>query len=74
MKKVVATMCAVLLLAACGEDEIEGGTKANKSSGVPGNFYEVTINDMPCIVWMDKRGEGNTNWAYSGLDCDWRER
>lgn len=74
MRRALAAM-ALLALVACGDDDtIDGGTPASKSEDVPGNFYEVEINGMPCVVWMEKRGEGQSSWSYSGLDCDWRER
>lgn len=71
MKK--ALIVLVLLLAACGEDEdLPGARSAAEGRDIPGKFYEVEVNGMPCIVWM-KHAEGD-HWAYSGLDCDWRER
>lgn len=74
MRRFLLAALVIAGLAACSEDEIKGGTKATKSGGVPGNIYEVEINGLPCVLWMDKHGASETSWAYSGIDCDWRER
>lgn len=73
-KRLLAAAAIALLLAACGDDEIDGGTKASADGSIPGNVYRVTIDGMPCVLWMDKRGAGDSSWAYSGIDCDWREQ
>lgn len=74
MRRVLLGAILVLALAACGEDEIKGKEAVPTDAGVPGNVYEVEVNGMPCVIWLDKRGEGNASWSYSGIDCDWRER
>lgn len=72
MKRLVLLVLLVAALGACSEDEIKGADKATKSEDIPGNIYQVDVNGMPCVIWM-KHTEGD-HWAYSGIDCDWRER
>lgn len=71
MRRIMMAVVLFLALAACSDDEIKGSDKLNKNGGVPGNFYEVEVNGLPCIVWMEKKGAAETSYAYSGLTCDW---
>lgn len=42
---------------------------------VPGEIYEVEVNGMPCIIWInhyDSSGHGQD--STSGISCDWSMR
>jgi hypothetical protein len=75
VRRILLGIALMLAAAACSNPEdVKGGTQIETNEDIPGRFYEVEVNGLPCILWLDKHGEGNATWAYSGLDCDWRER
>lgn len=75
-----------LLLVACGTDEARAGNDETTTrdrqivtSDDPGEltddeFDHITIDGMDCIIWKDKRYDGDSAFAYSGLTCDWRDK
>lgn len=71
---------AALALAACGSTpsplDHNNGTELNPamlpdSNTVPGEFYEVEVDGMRCIVWINQYGQGQSRDSTSGLSCDW---
>lgn len=73
-RTIAATLVAAALAAGCGSEDEMDGREPVLGNDLPGNVYEIEVNGMPCVVWMDHRGAGQSSYAYSGLDCDWRER
>jgi hypothetical protein len=80
MKRLLTAALVAVALAGCGEDDgSEPQTRDITTEESPGaldesDFDRITIDGMPCIVWKDKRDSYESQYAYSGLTCDWRDR
>jgi hypothetical protein len=69
-----AAFVVVLLLGlfGCGEATPAPGSRVVTGDG---DFREITVNGMPCIIWaVDDVASDTKIHTYSGLDCDWSER
>lgn len=71
---VPAAIVAVAALAACSETIAPEAPRATASADVPGDFIRVEIDGMPCIVWINERGAGQSQDSFSGLTCNWGPR
>lgn len=52
----------------------EGNGRKVQDEPLDGTITRITIDGMPCLVWENKRGSGNTQYGFSGLTCDWSSR
>lgn len=77
-KAAVVLLAVAMSVTACAEDAapVNKGTESEPAPNTvdtPLNdiVERITIDGMPCLIWKDKAGSGNTTYAYSGLTCDW---
>lgn len=72
-----------IILGACGTSTAttlaDGTPRTIHTTTDPGEltddeFDTIIIDGKPCIVWKDRRGSDDDQYAYSGLTCDWSPR